>query len=83
MIRILNAYFFRKIQKSFEEKDYQIAAAQPKIEALESQVEADRARKRRRDQTDSNSKFADIESIRRAQIDAGDFIITTNETSDS
>ncbi|KAI0997201.1 hypothetical protein K3495_g10985 [Podosphaera aphanis] len=31
---------FRKIQKSFEEKDYQTAAAQQKIEALESQIEA-------------------------------------------
>ncbi|KAI1004759.1 hypothetical protein K3495_g3456 [Podosphaera aphanis] len=39
---------FRKIQKSFEEKDYQIAAAQQKIEVLESQDEAGRARKRRR-----------------------------------
>ncbi|KAI1004150.1 hypothetical protein K3495_g4060 [Podosphaera aphanis] len=74
---------FRKIQKSFEEKDYQIAAAQQKIEALESQVEAGRARKRRRVQTDPNSKFADIESIRRAQIEVGDFINNTNETSDS
>ncbi|KAI1007915.1 hypothetical protein K3495_g314 [Podosphaera aphanis] len=67
---------FRKIQKSFEEKDYQIAAAQQKIEA-------GRARKRRRVQTDPNTKVADIESIRRAQIDAGDFIKSTNETSDS
>ncbi|KAI1006873.1 hypothetical protein K3495_g1337 [Podosphaera aphanis] len=74
---------FRKIQKSFEEKHYQIAAAQQKIEALESQVEAGRARKGRRVQTHPNSKFADIESIRRAQIDAGDFINNTNETSDS
>lgn len=73
---------FRKIQKSFDEKDYQIAVAQQKIEALESQVEAGRARKRRRVQTDPNSKFADIESIRRAQIDAGDFINNINETSD-
>ncbi|KAI0996863.1 hypothetical protein K3495_g11320 [Podosphaera aphanis] len=63
------------------EEDYQIAAAQQKIEALESQVEAGRARNRRRDQTDPSSKFVDIESIRRAQIDAGDFINNTNETS--
>ncbi|KAI0992187.1 hypothetical protein K3495_g15999 [Podosphaera aphanis] len=74
---------FRKIQKNFEEKDYQIATAQQKIKALESQVEAGRARKRRRDQTDPNSKFADIESIRSAQIDADDIINNTNETSDS
>ncbi|KAI1002383.1 hypothetical protein K3495_g5818 [Podosphaera aphanis] len=74
---------FRQIQKRFEEKDYQIAAAQQKIGALESQVEAGRARKRRRVQTDPNSKFADIESIRRARIDTGDFITNTNETSDS
>ena len=72
---------FRKIQKSFDE-DYQIVVAQQKIEAFESQVEAGRARKRRRVQTDPNSKFADIESIRRAQIDAGDFINNINETSD-
>ncbi|KAI1005418.1 hypothetical protein K3495_g2797 [Podosphaera aphanis] len=74
---------FRKIQKNFEEKDYQIAEAQQKIEALDAQVEAGRARKRRRVQTDPNSKFADIESICRAQIDAGDFINNTNETSNS
>ncbi|KAI1001695.1 hypothetical protein K3495_g6510 [Podosphaera aphanis] len=67
---------FRKIQKSLEEKDYQIAAAQQKIEA-------GRARKRRRVQTGPNSKFTGIESIRRAQIDAGDFINNTNKMSDS
>ncbi|KAI0999493.1 hypothetical protein K3495_g8703 [Podosphaera aphanis] len=67
---------FRKIQKNYEEKGYQIAAAQQKLEA-------GRARKRRRVQTDPSSKFTDIESIRRAQIDAGDFINNTNVTSDS
>ncbi|KAI1004552.1 hypothetical protein K3495_g3665 [Podosphaera aphanis] len=72
-----------QLRLSSEETDYQIAAAQQKNEALESQVEAGRARKRRRVQTDPNSKFVDIESIRRAQIGAGDFTNNTNETSDS
>lgn len=42
------------------------------MEALEQQVEAVRPRKKRRVQISPNSKFAGIEAIHKAQIEAGD-----------
>ncbi|KAI0999057.1 hypothetical protein K3495_g9137 [Podosphaera aphanis] len=75
--------FRKRFKKALKRKTTKSQQLSKKIEALESQVEAGRARKRRRAQTDPNSKFADIKSTRRAQIDAGDFIKDTNETSDS
>ncbi|KAF4474230.1 hypothetical protein CGGC5_v017057 [Colletotrichum fructicola Nara gc5] len=39
---------FRKVQKGFDEKAYQLAVAQRKIEALQAEVDASRARKRKK-----------------------------------
>ena len=58
---------FRKIQKSFDEKDFQLAMAQQKIQALESQLEVIRPRKRKKVETSPNSKFANIEAIYRVR----------------
>ncbi|KAF4475030.1 hypothetical protein CGGC5_v015990 [Colletotrichum fructicola Nara gc5] len=74
---------FRKVQKGFDEKAYQLAVAQRKIEALQAEVDASRARKRKKVKMSPNSKFADIEAIRRAQIEAGELESSTDESSES
>lgn len=60
---------FRKITKGFDEKDGLLAQAQLQIQALETQLEAARPRKRKKVETSPNSRFADIEAIQRAQAD--------------
>lgn len=50
---------------------------------LEDQVEAMRPRKKKRVRISPNSKFADIEAIQRAQIEAGETIDNTAESSDT
>ena len=74
---------FRKVQKGYEEKDFQLAIAQRKIKALEIVVEAQRAKKRKRVETSPNSKFANIEAIRKAQMEAGDLVNTFSESDES
>lgn len=74
---------FRKIQKGFDGKDYQLALAQRKIEALQAEVDASRARKRRKVKISPNSKFADIEAIRRTQIKVGEVDNNIDASSDS
>ncbi|KAF5517530.1 putative RNA-directed DNA polymerase from transposon X-element [Colletotrichum aenigma] len=74
---------FRKVQKGFDEKAYQLAVAQRKIEALQAEVDASRVRKRKKVKMSPNSKFADIEAIRRAQIEAGELESSTDESSES
>jgi len=63
---------FRKVEKAFDEKDIQLAIANQKVRSLEAQLEAARPKKRRKVKTSPNSKFANIEAIRRAQIEAGE-----------
>ena len=74
---------FRKVQKGFDRKDYQLAVAQRTIEALQAQVDANRARKRKKVKMSPNSKFAGIEAIQRAQIEAGEVENSADEFSDS
>ncbi|KAL0940515.1 transposase [Colletotrichum truncatum] len=74
---------FRKVQKGFDEQSYKLAVAQRKIEALEAEVEASRARKRKKVTTSPNSKFANIEAIRKAQIEAGEIEDSSDESSKS
>jgi 4-hydroxybenzoate polyprenyltransferase len=74
---------FRKVQKGFQEKDYQLATLQRRVEALEQQVESIRPRKKKKVQISPNSKFADIEAIHRAQVDAGDKSDSIAESSDT
>ncbi|KAM4067331.1 DDE superfamily endonuclease [Hirsutella rhossiliensis] len=58
---------FKKITKGFDEKDGLLAKAQLQIQALETQLEAVRPKKRKKVETSPNSRFANIEAIRRAQ----------------
>ena len=63
---------FRKIAKGIDEKDFAIAKHERRIQELEAKVEQLEPRKRRKVKTSPNSKFAGIEAIKRAQIEAGD-----------
>ncbi|KAH9233098.1 hypothetical protein K456DRAFT_53766, partial [Colletotrichum gloeosporioides 23] len=54
-----------------------------KIEALQAEVDASRARKRKKVKMSLNLKFADIEAIWRAQIEAGELESSTDESSES
>jgi 4-hydroxybenzoate polyprenyltransferase len=76
-------HLFQKVQKAFDEKDAQLATSQAKIVSLEAQVEAGRARKRRKVQTSPNSKFANIEAIYRAQLEVGEAGDNPIESSES
>jgi hypothetical protein len=59
---------FRKVAKGIEEKDFLRAQHKRKIEQLEARVLQLAPRKRRKVQVSPNSKFANIEAIKRAQI---------------
>ncbi|KAK2762452.1 transposase [Colletotrichum kahawae] len=48
-----------------------------------AEVDASRARKRKKVKMSLNSKFADIKAIRRAQIEAGELESSTDESSES
>ncbi|KZL80908.1 transposase [Colletotrichum incanum] len=74
---------FRKVQKAFNEKDYQLGAAQLKISIIESQIDNIRKRKRYPVKTDPNVKFAKIKDIRQAQINASEVNDSTAEVCDS
>ncbi|KAM4062525.1 Tc5 transposase DNA-binding domain-containing protein [Hirsutella rhossiliensis] len=70
---------FRKITKGFDEKDGLLAKAQLQIQALETQLAAVKPKKRKRVVTSPNSRFANIEAIRRAQEEVN---AAENEESD-
>jgi hypothetical protein len=74
---------FRKIKKSFDEKTYQLATAQQEIRSLEARIEDIKPRKRQKVRLSPNSKFADIEAVRRAQIEAGDIEASDHESDDT
>jgi 4-hydroxybenzoate polyprenyltransferase len=63
---------FRKIIKGFEDQESILASNSYKIQSLEVQLEKARPRKRMKVRTSPNSKFADISSIRRTQLAAGE-----------
>ncbi|PWI64474.1 hypothetical protein PCL_09629 [Purpureocillium lilacinum] len=58
---------FRKITKRFDEKNGLLAKAQLQIQALETQFAAVKPKKRKRVETSPDSRFAEIEAVRRAQ----------------
>ncbi|KAF6809209.1 transposase [Colletotrichum plurivorum] len=74
---------FRKVEKAWDERDYQLAVAERKIVALQVEVDVSRARKRKKVKMSPNSKFANIVAIRRAQIEAGEVDDSSNESSAS
>jgi len=63
---------FRKISKGLDNKDFVIAQHERRIQQLEARVVELQPRKRRKVVTSPNSKFADIEKIYKAQVEAGD-----------
>ena len=62
---------FQKIEKAFDQLDATVAIQGAENEALRSQLEATKQKKRRRVDTNPNELFADIAAVRRAQIAAG------------
>ncbi|KAM4066856.1 Tc5 transposase DNA-binding domain-containing protein [Hirsutella rhossiliensis] len=70
---------FRKITKGFDEKDGLLAKAQLQIQALETQLAAVKPKKGRGWSRGPNSRFANIEAIRRAQEEVN---AAENEESD-
>ncbi len=76
-------HLFQKVQKAFDEKEIQLATSQQRIRSLEAQVEAGRARKRKKVNLSPNSKFANIEAIQRAQLEAGEAVDKPDESSES
>jgi len=63
---------FRKVKKGYSERINQHATASYRIQVLEARIGALEPRKRRKVVLDPNTKFGDIENIRKAQIEAGD-----------
>lgn len=63
---------FRKVSKAVDQRDFVIAQHERRIQQLEARVQQLEPRKRRRVRTSPNSKFAGIEAIKKAQIEAGD-----------
>ena len=61
---------FRKIRKGFEEQESVLVDYELKIQYLEAQLEKARPRKGRKVKTSPNSKFVNIEKIRKAQMEA-------------
>ncbi|TVY32850.1 hypothetical protein LSUB1_G008693, partial [Lachnellula subtilissima] len=74
---------FRKLEKGFDEKDYALTQAQLRIDQLEARLEQLAPRKRRQVRTSPNSKFADIQAIKEAQIGAGDREIEEEDSNSS
>ena len=64
--------FFRKVAKSLDKKNFIIVQHELRIKQLEARVVQLELRKQRKVRTSPNFKFAEIQAIRRAQIEAGD-----------
>jgi hypothetical protein len=62
---------FRKVEKGYDEKDWQLKMALRENEVLKAKLEAAAPLKRRKVETSPNSRFVNIRAIRRAQIEAG------------
>jgi hypothetical protein len=69
----------RKVIKQFEEQETTLAYHSYRKQSLELQLEKSRPRKRMKVKTSPNSKFADISSIRKTQLAAGDPINRVEE----
>jgi 4-hydroxybenzoate polyprenyltransferase len=74
-------HLIRKITKGFDEKDYTIAMQADRIRALEAQIEGLKPKRRKKVKLSPNSKFASINAIRKAQIEAG--VVGDSLTDDS
>jgi hypothetical protein len=76
-------YLFRKILKRWEQKDIDLAIASRKNQELEAKIEASRKVRRKKVQIDPNESFANIEAIRKAQIEAGEVSTDSDGSEDS
>ncbi|KAF5528421.1 hypothetical protein CGCA056_v001727 [Colletotrichum aenigma] len=74
---------FRKVKKGFQEQSMELATAQHQIQLLQAQVNNSITRKRKAVHIDPNTKFATISDVRQAQIEAGDALDDTHESSAS
>ncbi len=61
---------FRKVEKGWDNKDIDIADARKKIQNLEMKLEESRPKRRKRVYTNPNSKFVNIEAVKKAQLSA-------------
>jgi 4-hydroxybenzoate polyprenyltransferase len=73
----------RSVSKSIDQKDFVIAQHELRIKQLESRVVQLQPRKRKKVKTSPNSKFATIEDIIKAQIEAGDREIVSLDSDDT
>ena len=71
---------FRKVIKEINEKKYELRKANIKIKKLKEKLEHLKSKKKRKVQTNPNSKFATIRAIRKAQIAAGERQIESVES---
>ena len=71
---------FQKVNKAFDQKTIQLAAAQYEIKQLKDQLEASKPVKRRKVKLSPNSKFASIEAIYRTKEATGDLAISADES---
>ena len=60
-----------------------MATAEAKVQALESQIEGLRPKKRKKVETSPNSKFANIKTIQKAQEEDSEVVISSDESSDT
>jgi len=83
-VRCLHSYFdsgqhstatqrllFRKVEKAYDEKDWQLNIALREVELLKAKLEQLAPVKRKKVETSPNSRFVQIKDIRKAQIEAG------------
>ena len=63
--------FLREVGKALDEKDFELALCKRRIESLEAELDRLQRTKRRRVETDPNTLFANIETIRAAQRAVG------------
>lgn len=63
---------FRKVEKGYDEIDWQLKVLQRENEILRGKLEAVAPSKRKKVETSPNSRFVSIEAIRRAKIEAGE-----------
>ncbi len=74
---------FRKFEKVFDEKDYQVAQLQQENEALKVRLEGSNTIRRKKVVPDPNERFVNIQQIRQAQAAVGRIEDTAAEESGS
>ena len=74
---------FRKLEKVFDEKDYQLAQLRQENEALKVRLEGTATVRRRKVVPDPNMRFVNIEQVHRAQVAVGRAEDITDEESGS